>query len=111
MSFKNYVKLFTVVILLVPVVLNATNLRGQITGKHQYTTTPYPIGGAVVVLYKQVSDGWKQAGKYVTSSDGMYFFQNVSAGNYSIQVNGRKNYPIAVSNQTYQDLPPIIIKY
>lgn len=96
---------------IVPVISDATNIRGRIEGANQYSRAPYPLGGVAVDLYMQSPRGWQPAGRYITGSDGMYYFQNIFSGNYSIQINGRQNYPLTVFNQPYQDLPPIFINY
>jgi len=89
----------------------AVNLRGRIDGRNQFTGAPYAIGGATVDLYIQGPRGWQQVGRYTTGSGGMYYFQNILPGNYVLQINGKQNYPITVSNQPNQDLPLIVIQY
>lgn len=98
-------------LLCLPVALTAANLRGKIEGSNQHYTATYPLTGAKVVLYSKKSGKWKPTRKYITGSDGMYYFKNVPTGQYSIQVNGRQNYPISVSDKPEQDLPPIVITY
>ncbi len=112
MNINKYLKLAVLMLFLcLPVALTAANLRGKIEGSNQHYTTTYPLPGAKVVLYSKKSGKWKPTRKYITGSDGMYYFKNVPAGQYSIQVNGRQNYPVSVSGKPEQDLPPIVITY
>lgn len=107
-----YIKTFIFIILtLVPLVSNSTNLRGQVKGANQYSSVPYPLGRVTVDLYYQTQQGWQYVGRYITGSDGMYYFTPMYNGNYSIQINGRQNYPVFIANQAYMDLPPIVINY
>jgi len=90
----------------------AAKIRGRVDGGNQYSGAPYPIGNVVVVLYYQSGPNtWQSIARYTTGFDGMYYFNNIDPGAYVIQLNGRQNYPITVSNQPYQDLPPILIRY
>lgn len=114
MVLQKYIKLIIVVLFLTaPLILNAIDLRGRIDGYNRYYQAPYPLARVTVDLYVQDQYGWRQIGRYITGPDGMYYFQNVLYGyNYSIQVNGRQNYPITVfSSPLKQDLPPIILMY
>lgn len=88
----------------------AGNLRGRIHALNQYST-PYPVANITVDLYAQSPTGWVFLSRYITEPDGMYYFQNVFPGYYSLQINGRQNYPIMVANQFWQDLPPIFMQY
>lgn len=100
-----------IIFILVPILSNATNLRGQIKGTNQYSRTPYPLGGVTIDLYFQTQQGWQHMGRYITGMDGMFYFTPMYNGNYAIQVNGRQNYPVFINGQAYQDLPPIILSY
>ncbi|VAW66380.1 hypothetical protein MNBD_GAMMA11-2452 [hydrothermal vent metagenome] len=112
MTINKHIKLATLIFFLcLPVVINATNLRGKIEGNNQHYTTPYPLAGAKVVLYFKKAEKWEATEKYTTGPDGMYYFKNIPAGQYSIQVNGRQNYPVSVSGKPEQDLAPIVIAY
>ena len=108
---KNVINIIFILFSIVPVISDATNIRGRIDGANQYYRAAYPLGGVAVDLYMQSPQGWRPAGRYITGSDGMYYFQNIFPGNYSIQINGRQNYPLTVFNQPYQDLPPIFLNY
>jgi len=112
MMLQKHIKLiFVVLFILAPIIVSATNLRGRIEGFNQYYKSTYPLAGVTVDLYFQGPGGWQQIGRYITGSDGMYYFQNLYQGYYSLQINGRQNYPITVLNVPYQDLPPIMITY
>lgn len=103
--------LIAVLIIIIPSVSDATNLRGRIDGRNQYSGVPYPVGHASVNLYFQVPGGWRMIAGTRTGFNGMYFFKNIAPGYYVLQVNGRQNYPISVYNQPYQDIPPILLQY
>lgn len=113
MNYKRYFRYLAIVVLVTAsAIASATDLRGRIEGFNQYSRFPYPIGGAMVDLYVQTRPGiWQPAGRYITGPDGMYYFRNIYPGYYSLQVNGRQNYPVDVYNQRFQDLPPIILNY
>lgn len=98
-------------LLALPMVADATDLRGRLDGQHRYARTPYPIADGIAELYVHEPRGWLLLGRYITGSDGMYYFPNVMPGDYVIRINGRQNYPIRVLDQPYQDLPPILIGY
>lgn len=100
-----------IIFFLVPLSSDATNLRGQIKGTNQYSMTPYPLGGVTIDLYLQTPQGWQYMGRYITGTDGMFYFTPMYNGNYAIQVNRRENYPVFINGQAYQDLPPIILSY
>ena len=108
---KNIGYLLATCLLLMPLITEATNLRGRIDAVNKYTKSPYPIGRVSVVLYLKKNKKWKSVGRYTTGTNGMYFFQNIKPGRYTIQVNRRSNYPITVVNKKSQDLPKIVLKY
>lgn len=112
MSLRKYIALlvFTVVVAM-PLVSDAANLRGRLNGQNRYSVAPYPIAGAVVELFVRDQNNWRSLGRDLTGSDGMYFFPEVKPGMYVLQINGRQNYPIRVGASPYQDLPPILIRY
>ncbi len=112
MLINKHLKLTTLILFLcLPAVADATNLRGKIEGNNQHYTAPYPLPGAKVVLHLKKTGKWHATGKYITGADGMYYFKNIPAGQYSIQVNGRQNYPVTVSGKPEQDLAPIVMTY
>jgi len=92
-------------------ILNATDIKGRIQGTNSISTKPYPLKGIDVKLYIEKSGKWIKKGKFITNLDGMYYFKNLISGKYSIQVNGKVNYPIEVLNRDSQELAPIIINY
>ncbi len=97
--------------LLFPSILNAVDIRGRINGLNQYSPTPYPLGGMTIDLYWDNYGRWVYIARYITGPDGMYYFRNIQPGYYSLQINGRTNYSITISNIYNQDLPPIVITY
>jgi hypothetical protein len=94
-----------------PILSHATNLRGQVKGVNQYSSFSYPLGGVTVDLYYQSPQGVQPIGKYITGTDGMFYFNPMYNGRYYLQINGRQNYPVDIFNQNYLDLPPIVLNY
>lgn len=112
MRAKNLILLlWLVTFLFVPFLSFATNVRGQVVGTNPFSSSPYPLPGMSVDLYSSGPTGWQMIYRFITGTDGMYYLQNILPGNYVIQINGRMNYPLAVINQPYQDVPPIIVAY
>ncbi|MCK5516460.1 MAG: hypothetical protein KAI39_06260 [Desulfobulbaceae bacterium] len=112
MALQKHIKLIIIVLFLaIPIIGNATNLRGRIDGFNQNYNSSYPLVGVAVELYFQGLTGWQSVGRYITGADGMYYFRNIIPGYYSIQINGRQNYPVTVLKAPHQDLPPIMITY
>ena len=112
MLLRRYIALLVLTFLVaMPLVSDAANLRGRLDGQNRYSAAPYPIAGAVAELFVREPRGWRLLGRYITGSDGMYFFPEVMPGMYVLQINGRQNYPISVGTRPYQDLPPILISY
>ena len=100
-----------ITLLLIPIHVGATDLRGRIDGQHTYSPYPFPVNGARVDLY--IWDGsWKLVYTTFSGPDGMYYMQNIRPNNnYYLQVNRSLNYPLTVNNTPYQDIPPILIRY
>ena len=104
-------KILIIGILLSAITLNATDIKGRINGINAISEKPYPLKGINVEIYVKNNQDWIKKDKFLTNSDGMYYFKNLEAGEYTIQVNGKSNYPILVLDQEKQELPPIIINY
>jgi len=104
-------KILIIGILLSSITLNATDIKGRINAINAISQKPYPLNGIDVVIYIKSNQNWIKKDKFITNSDGMYYFKNLEAGKYTIQVDGKANYPIIVLNQEKQELPPIIINY
>ena len=98
-------------ILVSSIILNATDIKGRISGSNNITKEPYALKDIDIRLYQERSGEWIKVGKFITNSNGMYYFKNLESGRYTIQVNGKANYPIEVLNQDSQELAPIIINY
>jgi len=89
---------------------DATDLRGKVDGRNRYSPYPFPINGVRVDLYVWTGGGWQAIYNAFTGPDGMYYMRNIRPGNYVLNVNGQ-NYPLSVSPNPYQDIPPIVISY
>lgn len=80
---------------------NATNLRGGVYQRNPYDGGIYPIPGVQVQLCS-----YQQCAFYVTGTDGIYYFQNIYPGQYTLVVGGYQ-YQVQVYPQDFQDLPPL----
>jgi hypothetical protein len=101
----------TLLLLLLPVVADATNLRGRIDGMHAYSYAPFPLPNAQVQLVAPTARGPQLIYTYYTGSDGMYYIPNIRPGNYVLVVNGALQFPLAVFNVPLQDIAPILFSY
>lgn len=107
MLLKKYrMLLLFLLVLAIPSLADAANLRGRIDAANRFSRVPYPLGRAVVDLCFG-----RNKTRYITGPDGMYYFGNIFPGRYVLEINGRLRYPITVGNQPYQDLPPIVLRY
>ena len=104
-------KIMIIGILFSSLILNATDIKGRINGTNAISKAPYPLKGVSVELYIKSVGKWIKKNKFTTNSDGMYYFKDLKSGQYTIQVNGKTNYPIDVLDIDSQELPPIIISY
>lgn len=89
----------------------ATSVRGQVVGRNPFAPYPYPLPGVSVEIYMTGQFGWQLIYRFITGPDGMYYIPNIAPGSYTIQINGRLNYPLFVGNQPSQDVPPILVMY
>ena len=99
------------VLVTLPTQSNAGSVRGQVVGRNPYSPASYPLPGASVDIYAMGPNGWQLVYRFITGPDGMYYIPNLLPGNYTIQVNGRMNFPLFVGNVPSQDVPPILITY
>ena len=97
--------------ILFPSLSLGTNLRGRIEASHAYASAPFPAHGVQVELFRLTQKGAVSAGSYITSNDGMYYFQNIPPGSYSIIVNNYLEFQLSIRNSSYQDVPPILLRY
>jgi hypothetical protein len=103
--------LAVICVLLLQVFADATDLRGRIDGtSFQDRNQPIPLPHVRVALLA-VRGGSQDTvvAAAVTGPDGMYFFHNISPGQYVIEVNGR-HYPIFVTAGEFQDLQPLLVR-
>lgn len=86
----------------------ATDLRGRVDGRNNFSSTPFPLGGTALQLYRQDAGQLRLAASAFTGPNGMYYFRGVAPGRYVLQVQGRK-FPVQVGNAPLQDVPPLVI--
>jgi len=81
-----------------------TNIRGKIVTFNAYYNTMVPLQAAVVSLYlfNAYNNQWMLISETITNLEGFYFLYNVPVGNYFLQVNRLKNYPISVVRIDYR---------
>jgi hypothetical protein len=87
--------------------VSATDLRGRIEGQSQHSKVPFAVNGMRVELVNQAG---QPVANYLTGPDGMYYFRNVSPGNYLVRVRGR-SYALTVQPRPSQDVGPIRTQY
>lgn len=103
--------LLAILLLVLSLVANATNLRGRVDGMHTRSYAPFPLPRAQVQLFVPTARGPQLVYTYYTGSDGMYYMSNVRPGNYLLMVNGTLRFPLSVHNVPLQDIPPILFSY
>ena len=69
-------------LLLHPSLVDATDLRGRVEGKHAYSSNVFAASNVSVALYIQTGSGWKHMAATNTGPNGTYFIPNVRPGNY-----------------------------
>jgi len=91
----------------------AADIRGRVDAIHPYSSSPFPASGVKVDLYEHdgVNNTWQIRFSNYTGVDGMYYMRNIRPGNYFLQVQNSRNYPITIYNEPYQDIPPILLRY
>ena len=94
--------------LAVPLTAAATDLRGRVEGLNRFTQTPFPVRGAQVELVD--GHGQRVVAASYAGADGMYYFSNISPGNYLLRVNG-SYFPVTVQAAARQDVPPVRLAF
>lgn len=93
----------------------ATDLRGRVDGKHNYSPDPFPVASVQVTIFvvQQNSAGgvnYIQQATTVTGVDGMYYFRGIPPGNFVLQIGGT-NYPLQVLSQPVQDIQAVLLHF
>jgi Carboxypeptidase regulatory-like domain len=86
----------------------ATDLRGRVEARNNYASTPFPVGGTAISLYKEEGGKRRMVQSAYTAANGMYYFSGVAPGRYTLQVE-RSSFRVDVDNMPLQDLRPIVI--
>jgi hypothetical protein len=86
----------------------ATDLRGRVDGRNNYSSTPFPVGGTAVSLSREEAGQRRVVASAYTAPNGMYYFSGVAPGRYTLQVE-RRSFQVQVGNAPLQDLRPIVI--
>ena len=94
--------LFTLFLLVVATAANGATVRGRIT----YGDGNRPHAGVSVTLTSAAAT----TPTVLTDNDGMFYVQNVPAGQYTMKVATSKTtatYNVTVTNAAYSDVPPV----
>lgn len=86
----------------------ATDLRGRVDGRNDFSRSPFPLAGTALQLYRQDAGQTRLAASAFTGPNGMYYFRGVAPGRYVLQVQGR-SFPVQVHNAPLQDVPPLVV--
>ena len=109
------IKYLILIIICFPSLSFATDLRGRVDVVHSYSNAPFPARRANVQLIVKKRVGSRVVSKvvssYSTGGDGMYYFQKISPGIYTLVINKVLILPLKVVNTRLQDIPPILLKY
>ena len=85
----------------------ATDLRGGVASLDRDSQPPTPVSGVGVALFEVRPNGaFNLVRQTVTGPDGKYYFNDVRAGHYVLQIGGI-NYPLEVGATEMQDIPII----
>lgn len=88
-------------------VANATDIRGLVAIRDSSSGKLINVNQTEVVLYDIVGGERRELGRTYTGSDGLYYFNNISPGDYLIIVGGRE-LSINISGEIL-NIEPIII--
>ena len=86
----------------------ATDLRGRVDARNNYASTPFPVAGTAVSLYREEGGQRRMVQSAYTAPNGMYYFSGVAPGKYTLQVE-RHSFHVEVGHARLQDLRPIVI--
>ncbi|HEX2458551.1 MAG TPA: carboxypeptidase-like regulatory domain-containing protein [Vicinamibacterales bacterium] len=86
----------------------ATDLRGRVDARNNYSSTPFPVAGTAVSLYREEGGQRRMVQSAYTAPNGMYYFSGVAPGKYTLQVE-RYRFHVEVGNARLQDLRPVVI--
>jgi hypothetical protein len=94
---------------------NATDLRGRVDGTHNYSPVPFPMAGVQVTIFVTQQNpaggvNYIPQATTVTGADGMYYFRDIPAGNFVLQIGGT-NYPLQVLPQPAQDIQAVLLHF
>jgi hypothetical protein len=94
---------------------DATDLRGRVDGKHNYSPVPFPMPRAQVTIFVTQQNpaggvNYIQKATTVTGADGMYYFRDIPPGDFILQINGT-NYPLKVLPQPVQDIQAVLLSF
>jgi hypothetical protein len=105
------VKYFIFLLLFLPSLALATNLRGRVDATHSYSSAPFPARGAHVQLVPQPPATQGPAVSFFTGGDGMYYFSNIPPGQYMLVINNNLRFPLTVVQTNVQNIPPVLLRY
>src|SRR6266699_654260 len=95
------------VFLMTAATVHATDLRGGVAGLDRNSQPSIPLAGVGVALFEVRPNGaFNLVWQTVTGPDGKYYFNNVRAGHYVLQIGGI-NYSLEVGQKQMQDTPNI----
>ena len=95
------------IFLMTAATVRATDLRGGVAGLDRDSQLPTPVSGVGVALFEVRPNGaFNLVRQTVTGPDGKYYFNDVRAGHYVLQIGGI-NYPLEVGATEMQDIPII----
>lgn len=92
----------------------ATDLRGRVDGRTQFSPSPFPMRGAEVGIWTYHPQlGWRPIATSHTGLDGMYYFRGIPPGRYSLIVNRSPaaTYDLIVQPSANQDIPPVLFPF
>ena len=86
----------------------ATDLRGRVDARNNYSSASFPVGGTAVSLYREERGQRRMVQSAYTAANGMFYFSGVAPGRYTLQVE-RRSFQVDVGSAPLQDLRPIVI--
>jgi len=86
----------------------AANLRGRVDYQMPGLAYPLPMASALVELFPAGTS--RPIASTRTGADGMYYFLNIPPGNYTLWINQRAGYSVAVGPILAQDIRPILAR-
>jgi Carboxypeptidase regulatory-like domain len=97
--------LVSLALLIFPALTNAGTIRGRVMATHESAGRAFAVAQVTVILYRGApgSSAFQPVSQTSTGSDGLYSFEDVPKGEYSVQIRHPKVKPDSYQRVTVSD--------